>query len=80
MSMNFAQALAGLDNIIRTGVKYELKRIRLLLRLLDRPDKSFRMIHITGTKGKGSTGAILSGILSSHVHTGFFSSPWKYLR
>ncbi|MDD5089472.1 MAG: Mur ligase family protein [Candidatus Wallbacteria bacterium] len=75
MSFSYSQALERLENIIASGIKYELNNIRKLLSLLGHPEQGYRIIHITGTKGKGSTGAILSGLLSRHVKTGFFSSP-----
>lgn len=73
--MNYNDSLFQLNNIVNSGSKYELTKIRRLLQLLDHPENSFFMIHITGTKGKGSTGAILSGFLQNSCSCGFFSSP-----
>ncbi|MDD2715480.1 MAG: bifunctional folylpolyglutamate synthase/dihydrofolate synthase [Candidatus Wallbacteria bacterium] len=71
----YQEALRELDNIINTGVKYELAKIKRLSEILGNPQKKYRIVHITGTKGKGSTGAILSGVLTGKIKTGFFSSP-----
>jgi len=75
MNFSFSDALSKLENIADSGSKYELERIKLLLEIMGNPEKKYKIIHITGTKGKGSTGAILSGLLKRHIKTGFFSSP-----
>jgi dihydrofolate synthase/folylpolyglutamate synthase len=53
-----------------------LERVRLLMRLLGRPQNSFRSIVIAGTKGKGSVAAMIDSVLREAGHnTGFFTSP-----
>lgn len=53
-----------------------LERVRLLLRLLGRPQKSFRSIVVAGTKGKGSVSAMLDSVLRQSGHSvGLFTSP-----
>jgi len=43
---------------------------------LDNPQKSFRSVHIAGTKGKGSTAAMLSNMLQgNHLKVGLYTSP-----
>ena len=61
----------------RFGVRPGLARIEELLRRLGNPERrGIRYLHIAGTNGKGSTGAILSSILCEAGYcTGFFSSP-----
>ncbi|WP_412989617.1 bifunctional folylpolyglutamate synthase/dihydrofolate synthase [Pediococcus siamensis] len=47
-----------------------------LLAALDHPDHAYQIIHIAGTNGKGSTGAMLNAILQKNgYHVGRFSSP-----
>jgi dihydrofolate synthase / folylpolyglutamate synthase len=54
----------------------KLERMRRLLALLDRPDERLPVIHIAGTKGKGSTSVMAAGILSAAGYrTGLFTSP-----
>jgi len=55
---------------------FKLDRMRLLSELLGDPHKGIRAIHITGTKGKGSTAAIASSILkAASMRTGLYTSP-----
>ena len=54
----------------------KLDRMRQLLTRLGSPDASQRIIHIAGTKGKGSTAAMLASILKHAGHrVGVYSSP-----
>ena len=43
-----------------------LKRVKLVLALLDNPQKYLKFIHIAGTNGKGSTSKIINQILIEH--------------
>ncbi len=53
-----------------------LDRMRLLLDLLGNPQAQFKIIHIAGSKGKGSTSAMLASILGrAGLRTGLFTSP-----
>ncbi len=54
----------------------DLARFRNLLRELGDPQSDYPIIHIAGTKGKGSTVAILSSILrTAGYHVGVYTSP-----
>lgn len=54
----------------------KLERMRALLRLLGDPHDRVRLIHVTGTKGKGSTCAMLAAILrAAGYRVGLFTSP-----
>jgi dihydrofolate synthase/folylpolyglutamate synthase len=54
----------------------KLERMRELLRRLDDPHLRLPVVHIAGTKGKGSTAAMLAGILSAAGYrTGLYTSP-----
>ncbi len=55
---------------------YRLERMRSLLALFGNPETSFRSIHVAGTKGKGSTAALLAAALTaSGKRTGLYTSP-----
>lgn len=70
-SVDYLLALLG-----ASGQRLGLERITKLVELLGRPDKAFRIIHIAGTNGKGSTGAMIeAGLRANGSITGFFSSP-----
>lgn len=54
----------------------KLQRMRKLLQLLGDPHRNLKIIHVAGTKGKGSTCAMISSVLrESGYKTGVYSSP-----
>ncbi|MEM8943801.1 MAG: folylpolyglutamate synthase/dihydrofolate synthase family protein [Planctomycetota bacterium] len=54
----------------------KLDRMRQLLTRLGNPDAGLPIVHIAGTKGKGSTSAMVGSILhASGYDVGLFSSP-----
>ncbi len=54
----------------------KLERMRALLRLLGDPHDRVRLVHVTGTKGKGSTCAMLASVLrAAGYRVGLFTSP-----
>jgi dihydrofolate synthase/folylpolyglutamate synthase len=55
---------------------YSLDRMRRLLTLLGDPQQSFRAVHVAGTKGKGSTAAMIESVLrAAGYRTGLYTSP-----
>lgn len=55
---------------------FDLSRMEQVLDLLGRPHEKFRSVHIAGTKGKGSTSAMVESMLrASGYRTGLFTSP-----
>ena len=53
-----------------------LDRVNHLLDRLGRPDRAYRTLHIAGTKGKGSTAAMIESCLrAAGYRTGFYTSP-----
>ena len=56
--------------------RYNLDRIGLLLERLDNPHLKTPTVHITGTKGKGSTAAMITSVLAAQGYRpGLFTSP-----
>lgn len=54
----------------------KLDRMRQLLTRLGQPDAGIKIVHVAGTKGKGSTSAMIAAMLTAAgFRTGFFSSP-----
>lgn len=55
---------------------YRLDRMEMLLNHFEAPHRSMRIIHIAGSKGKGSTGLYLArGLTAMGEKTGLYSSP-----
>lgn len=56
--------------------KFNLDRMRTLLALLDHPEQQYRILHVAGTKGKGSVSALCaSAIKAAGYTTGLYTSP-----
>lgn len=54
----------------------KLDRMRQLLTRLGQPDAGMKIVHVAGTKGKGSTSVMIAAILTAAGYrTGVFSSP-----
>ena len=54
----------------------KLDQMRALLAALGDPHHRLRIIHVAGSKGKGSTAAMLAAVLrSAGYRTGLFTSP-----
>src|SRR5262245_1730381 len=72
---------AAVDYLYNLGhetltMKLGLENITHLAESLNRPDKSYKTVHVAGTNGKGSFCAMLSSILAeSSIPTGLFTSP-----
>ena len=77
--MNFDEAQHYIDRRLRFGVKLGNERFVALLALLDDPHKKLKVIHIAGTKGKGSTSAMTASILlESGFKVGLYLSPYVF--
>jgi len=69
------QFLYALGNEMKTA-KLGLERIRAVLDALGSPEKAYRVVHVAGTNGKGSTCAMIAaGLQAAGVRTGLFTSP-----
>ncbi|NOY30618.1 MAG: bifunctional folylpolyglutamate synthase/dihydrofolate synthase [Planctomycetes bacterium] len=74
--------LLGRINYERTAMvpygrrQLKLDRMRQLLNRLGNPDAGIPIVHVAGTKGKGSTAAMIATMLhAAGYETGLFSSP-----
>jgi dihydrofolate synthase/folylpolyglutamate synthase len=74
--MTYAAAVAYLYNLQKHGIKLGLDRMTALVSRLERPDTRYRVLHIAGTNGKGSTAAITAAILqAAGYRVGLYTSP-----
>ena len=73
---------AYFDNLNMFGIRLGLEATRELARRCGDPERKLKFIHLAGTNGKGSTGAMLECALrSAGLKTGFYTSPHLvYLR
>ncbi len=57
-------------------VEPRLERTRRVLELLDDPQRTYRVVHVTGTNGKTSTSRMIESLVRAHgLRTGLFTSP-----
>ena len=85
LNLEYQNALDFIYSHINLGItrnlryspeKFDLNRMRNFASLLGNPQDQYPVIHVAGTKGKGSTCAMLANIMSlSGYRTGFYSSP-----
>ena len=74
--MNYQQTLEYLDTLGKFGIHLGLERIEGILAILGHPENKFKSIHVTGTNGKGSVCAFLTGALQGMgLKVGCFTSP-----
>ncbi|MHB1423091.1 MAG: bifunctional folylpolyglutamate synthase/dihydrofolate synthase [Gemmataceae bacterium] len=67
--INFEQRTPHADDL-------QLEHMRGLLARLSNPQERLRIVHVAGSKGKGSTAAMLASILQrAGYRTGLFTSP-----
>ncbi|GAG74234.1 unnamed protein product [marine sediment metagenome] len=72
----YAEALDYIYDLTKYGIKLGLKNINYLLYLLGEPHKKLKIIHVSGTNGKGSTCSLISSILQSDGYkVGLYTSP-----
>lgn len=58
------------------GIRPGLEMTAAVMERLDRPQDSYRVVHIAGTNGKGSTAAMLDSTLrAAGLRTGLYTSP-----
>src|SRR6478735_112137 len=58
------------------GVKFGIDRMRRLVTELGHPERSYPVIHVAGTNGKGSVSAMLEAIFrAAGWRTGLYTSP-----
>ena len=76
MDRQYDQTLEFLYSLQKFGIKFGLSSTENLLEALGRPQDDLPVLHLAGTNGKGSTGAmVLSVLRRTGRRIGFFTSP-----
>ena len=61
---------------VQVSPHFQLERVRRQLALIGSPQERIPAVHIAGTKGKGSTAAMVDSIMrASRIRCGLFTSP-----
>ncbi|MEX0380838.1 folylpolyglutamate synthase/dihydrofolate synthase family protein [Leuconostoc sp. MS02] len=77
ISARYKNVLKSLDNTWHILDDERVPIVREVLDWLDHPDQKLKIIHIAGTNGKSSTGAMMGAILQANGYSyGHFSSPF----
>jgi len=72
----YRATLERLFALRRFGMRPGLEVVQGLLEGLDHPEREFRALHVTGSKGKGSVSAMAAAMLSrAGAPVGLFTSP-----
>jgi dihydrofolate synthase/folylpolyglutamate synthase len=75
-SIEYLLNFADFERLPRAGVVYDLARVESLLARIGNPHLGRTTVHVAGTKGKGSTCAMVAAVLAAAgLRTGFYSSP-----
>jgi len=63
-------------NLRNSPENFNLDRMRSMMSFLGEPQKKYQVIHVAGTKGKGSTAALIANVLQqANYKVGFYTSP-----
>jgi dihydrofolate synthase/folylpolyglutamate synthase len=76
MALDYILSFADYERVPRSALVFDLRRIEMLLERFGNPQGAARSIHVAGTKGKGSTAAMIASILNqAGYRTGLYTSP-----
>lgn len=77
MFRNKDEAIFYIENIKRKEKRTNLNRMHRALEMLGNPERAYKVIHVAGTNGKGSTVSYLTNILmEAGFSVGSFISPY----
>jgi dihydrofolate synthase/folylpolyglutamate synthase len=79
--MNYQEAAQYLESLVdyerlAAARNWNLDRMRVMLDAAGHPERALKAVHVAGTKGKGSTAAMIaSGFVAAGLKTGLYTSP-----
>lgn len=74
--MNYEEAVAYIEETPKFTTKNKMEHTKECMKRLGDPQDKFRVIHVAGTNGKGSTCAFLTSVLREAGYScGLFTSP-----
>ena len=75
-AVDYILSFADYERASRAAVIFDTSRIGAILGRLGQPHLAAKSVHIAGTKGKGSTAAMIASVLTaSGYKTGLYTSP-----
>lgn len=75
--MDYKEAVAWLENRNIPLGEFTLDNIKALLEIFNKPQDKLKIIHITGTNGKGSVASfITNALIENNYSVGKFTSPY----
>jgi len=75
-AVDWVLSFADYERLSRSAVVFDLVRMEALLDRLGDPHVAARSVHVAGTKGKGSTSAMIASVLAAAGYrTGLYTSP-----
>ena len=75
-ALDYILSFADYERMPRSALVFDLRRIEMLLERLGNPQETAKSIHVAGTKGKGSTAAMIASILTrAGYRVGLYTSP-----
>jgi dihydrofolate synthase/folylpolyglutamate synthase len=75
-ALDYVLKFADYERLPRSGIVWDIKRVERLLGRLDNPHLYAQSVHVAGTKGKGSTSAMIASILQDAGYkVGLYTSP-----
>ena len=73
---SYSKTITELYNLQLFSVKQGLENIQQLSQFMNHPERSYPVLHVAGTNGKGSTSVMIQKILYAHgLCTGLYTSP-----
>ncbi len=75
-ALDYVLSFADYERMPRSALVFDLRRIEMLLERLGKPQEAAKAVHVAGTKGKGSTAAMIASVLTeAGYRTGLYTSP-----